>query len=573
MRFQSRRTETPAQPDDSISKERIVWNKLRARHYSILILLVIVTLETSAIAIDRFLTKNEDYAFQIEGKFRNNSYIERFQLAEARSAMAPAHLPKITPTVIISQSSGVSSGNRQQASTRNSESVNKASAPAQIPTKPQLPDKWIEYSIKKGDSLAAVSSLFGLNSDTLRKTNNLKDDSSIKAGQKIIVPVTTSKMIYTVKEGDSLTKIASRFGVTIQELVKTNNLKNHDLMEDQKLSIPIREKMENLQVVKNEDNKSQALLKNLSIVTTIGSTTKPEKNLTIVKALTPEMVNPQGIKPELKIIPTESTIKTNSEDKVQDSQVKSDAKPVSANPQNTLVVEKSTKESVKATNIVNVKPVAKESVITTDAVITKPATDDEIKIVVHTVKSGDNIGGLARMYKTSISQIVANNQLSSANLKVGQQVKVPVNKRYYRVLQVTSKRADVSTKLNIPVRGRLTDSYGWRLHPVWRRRLFHAGVDISAPRGTPISAAMSGTIVYAGWLQGYGKLVVIRHPNGLSTRYGHCSSLRVKKGQAVRSGQIIGGVGATGTATGNHLHFEIRRNGKTINPSPMMYGK
>jgi len=191
-------------------------------------------------------------------------------------------------------------------------------------------------------------------------------------------------------------------------------------------------------------------------------------------------------------------------------------------------------------------------------------------MVKHTVKSGENLATIARQYKTSISQIVSSNSLPNASLKVGQQVQVPVTKKFYRVLQVSSHRTDVGTKLLSPVRGQLTDPYGWRIHPVYRRRLFHAGVDFSAPRGTPICAAQGGTVVYSGWLQGYGKLVVIRHPNGLSTRYGHCSSIRTKVGQSVKRGQIIGTVGSTGTATGNHLHFEVRRNGVTVNPLALL---
>jgi murein DD-endopeptidase MepM/ murein hydrolase activator NlpD len=120
--------------------------------------------------------------------------------------------------------------------------------------------------------------------------------------------------------------------------------------------------------------------------------------------------------------------------------------------------------------------------------------------------------------------------------------------------------------MKMPVRGRLSDRYGWRNHPVYRKRLFHAGIDVAAPKGTPIVAAMSGKVIYSGRRSGYGKIVILSHSSGYSTRYGHCSSLLVKKGQYVKAGQTIARVGATGVATGNHLHFEVRKNGKTVNP-------
>jgi len=98
----------------------------------------------------------------------------------------------------------------------------------------------------------------------------------------------------------------------------------------------------------------------------------------------------------------------------------------------------------------------------------------------------------------------------------------------------------------------------------WGR--MHDGIDIAASSGTPIHAAASGTVIYAGWMEGYGNLVVIDHGNGLSTAYGHQSSIAVGNGQAVAQGQTIGYVGTTGHSTGPHLHFEVRVNGAPVDP-------
>ncbi len=117
-----------------------------------------------------------------------------------------------------------------------------------------------------------------------------------------------------------------------------------------------------------------------------------------------------------------------------------------------------------------------------------------------------------------------------------------------------------------PVRGVVTSKFGMRIHPVYGKSAMHSGVDIGARKGRPISPAMGGTVVFAGWLGGYGKLVEIKHPKGYTTRYAHMSVIKVKKGQAVNSSTVIGNVGDTGTSTGYHLHFEIRKYGRPLNP-------
>jgi murein DD-endopeptidase MepM/ murein hydrolase activator NlpD len=111
-----------------------------------------------------------------------------------------------------------------------------------------------------------------------------------------------------------------------------------------------------------------------------------------------------------------------------------------------------------------------------------------------------------------------------------------------------------------PVLGPVTSPFGWR----WGR--MHEGIDIGASSGTPIRAAASGTVIYAGWLGGYGNLVVIDHGGGIATAYGHQSSIAAGYGASVAQGQVIGYVGSTGHSTGPHLHFEVRVNGLPQDP-------
>ncbi len=117
-----------------------------------------------------------------------------------------------------------------------------------------------------------------------------------------------------------------------------------------------------------------------------------------------------------------------------------------------------------------------------------------------------------------------------------------------------------------PIRGRIVQSFGWRMHPILRRRQYHTGLDIAIEYGTPILAADSGVVIFAGYNGGYGKMLLIDHGSGFSTLYGHASSLLVDKGQTVVKGQIVAKVGTTGLSTGPHLHFEIRKNGTPVNP-------
>lgn len=100
-----------------------------------------------------------------------------------------------------------------------------------------------------------------------------------------------------------------------------------------------------------------------------------------------------------------------------------------------------------------------------------------------------------------------------------------------------------------------------RMHPVKKRKIFHAGIDIVVPYGTPVYASGSGEVTEARHSSSYGWHIQIRHQGGFSTLYAHLSKLHVRKGSYVRMGQHIGSVGRTGTATGYHLHFELKKNG------------
>jgi len=121
-----------------------------------------------------------------------------------------------------------------------------------------------------------------------------------------------------------------------------------------------------------------------------------------------------------------------------------------------------------------------------------------------------------------------------------------------------------------PLRYRRISSYFTerRFHPILKIYRPHHGIDYAAPRGTPVDAAGSGKVIFAGWKRGYGRFIAIKHSNGYSTGYGHLSKIKrgIRRGKRVEQGEVIGYVGSSGISTGPHLHYEVRKNRRLINP-------
>ncbi len=154
---------------------------------------------------------------------------------------------------------------------------------------------------------------------------------------------------------------------------------------------------------------------------------------------------------------------------------------------------------------------------------------------------------------------------------------IAANDPQVRDLQANSARLAkvAATFARIPafmpvINYRPSSDFGYRSDPFHGGSAFHAGVDLLGGTGDAIHAAADGVVVRAGWWAGYGKVVVVDHGNGMETRYGHMTRFHVKEGDVVRQGQVIGGMGSTGRSTGTHLHFEIRLDGRPIDPQPFI---
>lgn len=120
----------------------------------------------------------------------------------------------------------------------------------------------------------------------------------------------------------------------------------------------------------------------------------------------------------------------------------------------------------------------------------------------------------------------------------------------------------------VPGYSRISSYYGYRIHPIFKVKKLHTGIDIPAPTGTPIASASDGIVIYTGWLGGYGNAVMVDHGGGIVTLYAHNSSITVSEGNNVKRGATIAKAGSTGNSTGPHSHFEVRKNGAYVDPLP-----
>ena len=146
------------------------------------------------------------------------------------------------------------------------------------------------------------------------------------------------------------------------------------------------------------------------------------------------------------------------------------------------------------------------------------------------------------------------------------EIKLEQEKIQKLIEEARNKNITLKGGLSWPVRGPITSPFGWRINPIWHSREFHPGIDIAVATGTPVHAAADGVVTYAGWLTGYGNVVIIYHGSDISTLYAHLERYIVKKGEKVKRGQIIAYSDNTGWSTGPHLHFGVYLGDKPVNP-------
>ncbi|HPA70885.1 MAG: M23 family metallopeptidase [Spirochaetes bacterium] len=237
---------------------------------------------------------------------------------------------------------------------------------------------------------------------------------------------------------------------------------------------------------------------------------------------------------------------------------------------------------------------------------TEQKEEQKLEIKIHRVKSGETLSKIAKIHGVSMDTVCGSNNLNSYDLvNVGMVLKIPNRDGIIYTVKAGEKVSSVLSRYRVPiekvlavnevrnpdfirpnqhlfipdakplnlVRGflwpsfqrRITSSYGWRNHPIFGNRHFHKGLDIYCHYNW-IRATKYGKVTYTGWLGGYGRTIVISHPGGWKSLYGHLSRISVRRGQYVKQGQIIAKGGNTGNSTGPHLHFELINNGDYRNP-------
>lgn len=189
----------------------------------------------------------------------------------------------------------------------------------------------------------------------------------------------------------------------------------------------------------------------------------------------------------------------------------------------------------------------------------RPASGAGVAGAVHQVEQGETLWDIARLYGVSVERIAQANDLADPHrITAGQRLTIPGASAPRRPRLVVNGR--LQRALQWPVRGGISSQFGRR----WGR--MHEGVDIRVPPGTPVRAAAGGRVVFAGWNGGYGYLVIVDHGQGVHTYYAHNRRVVVREGQQVSRGQVLAYSGSTGHTTGPHLHFEVRLNGRPLNP-------
>lgn len=187
--------------------------------------------------------------------------------------------------------------------------------------------------------------------------------------------------------------------------------------------------------------------------------------------------------------------------------------------------------------------------------------------ILHLVKSGQTLTDISITYSVPVEKIVAANNITDpSKIYAGEELIIPgAGSDLWKEVIKLSK--GVESRFIWPALGEVTSGFGWRIHPVYKVRHFHNGIDIDIPEGTSVHAAAPGKVYFVGTEEGYGNIVILQHADGYYTLYGHLSKPLVYTGQFVEAGQVIAESGNTGVSSGPHLHFEIRNGDFPVDPA------
>ncbi len=362
----------------------------------------------------------------------------------------------------------------------------------------------LTYKVKRGDTLSEIAQKFNVTVEDIIEANNLRPPYTIYAGQRLKIPVgRTEYKYYRVKPGDTLSEIAQKFGVSIREIIRANKLKRPYIIRvGQVLRIPVK------------SSRSKISLSECEIT--------------------------HKVKPGDTIIDIAKKYHVWVKDLRKLNNLKTDTLKVG---QVLCVKKKRVKTSQKKQKSSNfVKTVEK-------------------KIIIHRVRPGENLSIIAKKYNTSVSEIIKLNKLKKPYIiRPGQRLKIPKKVvKYVERQKIVRKKVKLSFQW--PVEGTVIKKF------VNNHKVRHLGIDIATKCNAPIKASEDGKVIYVGdSIKTYGNLIILKHEKRLTTIYGHVGKILVRDGQYVKKGQIIGKTGKLNNSDTCGLYFEIRKNAEPIDP-------
>jgi len=391
-----------------------------------------------------------------------------------------------------------------------------------------LAQGYLEYQTKEGDSLWTIARQFQLSIQQVAQVNNIEQDQRLSPGQLIKIPKNEEDhsnsssvvptVIHTVQGGESIWDIAQQYRLSQEHISSVNDLNKPDALSiGQVIKIPI-------------DNTKKEGAKQV----------EEQPGFSLKK----DQLNYQGMSTSLKQEFRDLVKEVDYTGRENES--------LWTITQNYQVSLNDLSQTIGQKLEIPANELSAEQETGTTASVTQR---EKPKGVIHYVQKGDTLWQISQKYQVSVQSIVSANQISeSRRLIVGQRLIIP-----------NTRSSSMSSRSFIwPLNGLITSQFGIRT--LGNRRDYHTGIDIDAHKGALIKAAESGKVSFSGYINGYGNVVIIDHAGGYSTVYAHSSSNLVKEGQEVTKGEVICKLGSTGDATGSHLHFEIRENGKPVNP-------
>ncbi len=428
----------------------------------------------------------------------------------------------------------------------------------------------VTHVVRAGETLSGIALRYGVTVEDLVAANGLNNPDLIFIGQVLVIPRpgATGGQVYTIRAGDTLSAIARRYGVSVSDLVAANGLSNPDaIFAGQQITIPVLGGSAPAPQTNREDmvytlQRGDSLYR-ISLIYSVSVDDLLAAN---------DLASPNAVYPGLQIrIPTTGGAAADA------------SQPSTTSVGRTYVVRPGDTLSriavqfgVTVDGLVAANGITRPDRIYAGQVIVLPEAGASARpapartATSHLVRPGETLSQIALRYGVTVHSLaVANNILNPSRIYAGMILSIPAAQAGANSVRYASVGAGLCPNAQVTRSGTgyfIRPTHGYVISQHYSA--YHAGIDLAAEVGTDVFAADSGTVVYAGWNPvGYGNLVVLDHGNGWRTYYAHLSKVNVACGDWVVRGTVIGEVGSTGNSTGPHLHFEMLRFGVAVNPT------